>query len=292
MKNEQSTSLSIDTPNKDQLIKYTSILQNHDRLTVRINNKIIYCKPNSLELIWRLIDLIPEENILFSYYIDQEKHRVNQNDTKLKAIINLKEKANKIVGNLPEEAISIYNEALTKIDEIERNDNSNLTKQLNEEIKTQKKLIISNKAYVYTKLKRYNDAIEFDLMIISSLDHLFDKSYARIISNYIEQQEIIPAAHYLQEMKMKFSVDICDKYKSIFERLEQEEAESNRRLKTITRNSQKNQKNLKEKIHNELQLKQKQRRYEKKSSLWFNITTLVVSGLALCILYNYKSYYI
>lgn len=287
----EEINLSIDKSDINQLTKYSAILQKKAQLRIKFKTTILYCKTKSLELLWQLTDLIPEENILFSYSIDEEG-KEDQNAIKLKEIISLKEKANQIVLNSPEEAIIIYNDAISKIDNIEesnsKNKNDTKLKQFNSLIKEQKKLMISNKAVAYIKLKRYTNAIECDLMIITSLDHLFDKSYGRIISNYIELKQIDTAAHYVQEMKNIFPPDICDKYKPLFDRLKQEEEKANMRLKAIARNSQKNQKTLKDKLDNELQLKQKERKDEKNMSLLFNIGLFITSGLGLYLLNKYK----
>ena len=142
------------------------------------------------------------------------------------------------------------------------------------------------------KQKKYFSSIEIDKYIIENVDNKFDKSYARLISNYLSLDNISDAKYYSEQMKNLFNKEILDKYNDIFNRLKQKEEEKNSFLKTFYKKSKKNEnktiQTYKENLINESNQK-KQKNFWK---MVFHSTMFIGSGIALYILYKKRSNFI
>ena len=142
------------------------------------------------------------------------------------------------------------------------------------------------------KQKKYFSSIEIDKYIIENVDNKFDKSYARLISNYLSLDNISDAKYYSEQMKNLFNKEILDKYNDIFNRLKQKEEEKNSFLKTFYKKSKKNEnktiQNYKENLINESNQKKQQNFWK----MVFHSTMFIGSGIALYILYKKRNNFI
>lgn len=147
--------------------------------------------------------------------IKSEVHSINFAD-ELKFVKESKEKANKLINTKPDYAVEGYEKILKHIMELfnKVTDQSMFeTSPELKEIAEQEKLIMSNLALAYSKFGYYKKAIELDLTIIK-IDPKFDKSYARLITSYLHEQDLYQAHIYAQTLRM-FKADTVAKYENI-----------------------------------------------------------------------------
>lgn len=205
-----------------------------------------------------------------------------------------KEADSKIKGSLN---ISLfeYNEILNEIEKVEEEIESD--KKLDSKnrqtytarLTELKKFILSNKSHVFTKLRQIQEAITTDLYIISKIDPKFDKSYARLIQNYMQLDDLGKARYYADEMKVLFNEKIYkEKYGDIILQLEIQEDKSHANLKKFTLTSKKKEQ---EHINNE-NTKIKKRKSDRTWSILFSGLMMIASAGALIYLFKRRSKYI
>ena len=225
------------------------------------------------------------EYISFSNYI-KENNKINILDE----ILSLKEQGNAKIKEDIDEAIKIYDKAIKIIYDYE--DNPNKDTNILKQVVNQKKLILSNKSQMLLKQKKYFPSIEIDKYIIENVDNKFDKSYARLISNYLSIDDLSDAIYYADQMKNLFNKEIMDKYSDIINRLNEKEEQKNLFLKNFYKKSKKKEnkiiQNYKENLINE-EIKKKRNNFW---SIMFHTTMFLGSGIALYILYKKRKNFI
>jgi hypothetical protein len=225
------------------------------------------------------------EYISFSNYI-KENNKINILDE----ILSLKEQGNAKIKEDIDEAIKLYDKAIKIIYDYE--DNPNKDTNILKQVVNQKKLILSNKSQMLLKQKKYFPSIEIDKYIIENVDNKFDKSYARLISNYLSLDDLSDAKYYAEQMKHLFNKEIVDKYSDIINRLNEKEEQKNIFLKNFYKKSKKKEnkiiQNYKENLVNETMKKKRNNFW----SIMFHTTMFLGSGIALYILYKKRKNFI
>ena len=211
-----------------------NIFQKIKSIFIKFNNdKKIKLRKIDISKIFNLYEI--KEKEIINYILFPKYKKINILDE----ILSLKEQGNLKIKENIDEAIKKYDEAIKIIYDYEDSEkkDSNILKQ----VIYQKKLILSNKSQMLLKQKKYFSSIEIDKYIIENVDNKFDKSYARLISNYLSLDNISDAKYYSEQMKNLFNKEILDKYNDIFNRLKQKEEEKNSFLKTFYKKSKKNE---------------------------------------------------
>jgi hypothetical protein len=262
-----------------------NIFQKIKSIFIKFNNdKKIKLRIIDISKIFNLYEI--KEKEIINYILFPKYKKINILDE----ILSLKEQGNLKIKENIDEAIKKYDEAIKIIYDYEDSEkkDSNILKQ----VIYQKKLILSNKSQMLLKQKKYFSSIEIDKYIIENVDNKFDKSYARLISNYLSLDNISDAKYYSEQMKNLFNKEILDKYNDIFNRLKQKEEEKNSFLKTFYKKSKKNEnktiQNYKENLINESNQKKQQNFWK----MVFHSTMFIGSGIALYILYKKRSNFI
>ena len=88
-----------------------------------------------------------------------------------------------------------------------------------EELLTLYKQIMSNLSLCYTKTEKYQESIDLDLKIIS-IDQNYDKSYGRLLKNYLKINKREQAI-YFGEILSKFHDETKEKYKEELTKLDE-----------------------------------------------------------------------
>ena len=142
------------------------------------------------------------------------------------------------------------------------------------------------------KQQKYVPSIEIDKYIIENVDNKFDKSYARLISNYLSIDDLSDAKYYADQMKNLFNKEITDKYSDIINRLNEKEEQKNIFLKNFYKKSKKKEnkiiQNYKENLVNETMKKKRNNFW----SMMFHTTMFFGSGIALYFLYKNRKNFI
>ena len=262
-----------------------NIFQKIKSIFIKFNNdKKIKLRIIDISKIFNLYEI--KEKEIINYILFPKYKKINILDE----ILSLKEQGNLKIKENIDEAIKKYDEAIKIIYDYEDSEkkDSNILKQ----VIYQKKLILSNKSQMLLKQKKYFSSIEIDKYIIENVDNKFDKSYARLISNYLSLDNISDAKYYSEQMKNLFNKEILDKYNDIFNRLKQKEEEKNSFLKTFYKKSKKNEnktiQTYKENLINESNQKKQQNFWK----MVFHSTMFIGSGIALYILYKKRNNFI
>lgn len=262
-----------------------NIFQKIKSIFIKFNNdKKIKLRKIDISKIFNLYEI--KEKEIINYILFPKYKKINILDE----ILSLKEQGNLKIKENIDEAIKKYDEAIKIIYDYEDSEKKDLN--ILKQVIYQKKLILSNKSQMLLKQKKYFSSIEIDKYIIENVDNKFDKSYARLISNYLSLDNISDAKYYSEQMKNLFNKEILDKYNDIFNRLKQKEEEKNSFLKTFYKKSKKNEnktiQTYKENLINESNQK-KQKNFWK---MVFHSTMFIGSGIALYILYKKRSNFI
>lgn len=161
-------------------------------------------------------------------------------EEQLQTILNYKKEGNNFISsNQYEEALKVYKKLAEAIE--------NLFKSVNEsseaenfkktdtfkEINNQYKLIISNTALCLSKLGNLKDSVKCDIKIFQKLDRNFDKSYARLINNYLDLGNFTMANYFGSLMRHNFDTNTNKKYSDILQRLEKERGKHQKDLGQI-----------------------------------------------------------
>ena len=272
---------------------------NNDELTEKIFQKTKTCNikfpNNDLNIKLRKDDISKifnlnntndiNEYISYSNYI-KENNKINILDE----ILSLKEQGNAKIKEDIDEAIKLYDKAIKIIYDYE--DNPKKDTNILQQVVNLKKLILSNKSQMLLKQKKYVPSIEIDKYIIENVDNKFDKSYARLISNYLSLDDLSDAKYYAEQMKHLFNKEIVDKYSDIINRLNEKEEQKNIFLKNFYKKSKKKEnkiiQNYKENLVNETMKKKRNNFW----SMMFHTTMFFGSGIALYFLYKNRKNFI
>ena len=262
-----------------------NIFQKIKSIFIKFNNdKKIKLRIIDISKIFNLYEI--KEKEIINYILFPKYKKINILDE----ILSLKEQGNLKIKENIDEAIKKYDEAIKIIYDYEDSEKKDLN--ILKQVIYQKKLILSNKSQMLLKQKKYFSSIEIDKYIIENVDNKFDKSYARLISNYLSLDNISDAKYYSEQMKNLFNKEILDKYNDIFNRLKQKEEEKNSFLKTFYKKSKKNEnktiQNYKENLINESNQKKQQNFWK----MVFHSTMFIGSGIALYILYKKRNNFI
>jgi two-component SAPR family response regulator len=141
----------------------------------------------------------------------------NTIEEKLKVVLDIKNKANEALlkGDM-DESVTQYQNLLTLIEDFLA-ENKDVTKDNTVkmgELLNQKKLIMSNLALAYNKLKKYQESADLDQKVIL-MDPLFDKSYARIIMSFLAMGKKENALYYRNIMVNTFQQSVLDKHPEV-----------------------------------------------------------------------------
>jgi len=151
----------------------------------------------------------------------------NSESTSEAKIINMQEelnyikkekaKINSIINDKTELAIENYSKLLVEIDKIFVTIKDNfLQDPLVEDIINEKKLILSNLALAYTKIRRWRESIDIDEEILRS-DSKFIKSYARLIRSHVSLENFHQAQGYASQLRSNFTKENVAQYADILE---------------------------------------------------------------------------
>jgi len=221
-----------------------------------------------------------------------------ENSSILSEILEFKKQGNEhIKTNNPLKAIEFYDKAISKINEFlaeneNENENEINTDDLKTKIKLQYKLILSNKSQSLFKLNKINESIEIDKFIIENLDNKFDKSYARLINNYLILDQIETALKYKEQLKNIFSQEVILKYNDILENLEKKEKEKNENMMNFMKKSKKNENKKINEFENNQQISRRYKKLFNYMSMFFSGVLFVSSGYALYLLYSNRKKFI
>ena len=250
---------------EDKLFKYTNIISKKNKFNVKMNNNNLYIHISSKSLITIIQkgELSTEEHILFSYYLSNEfKH--------LQFIALLQERKRKADSFLHIDnqlALSLYDNILDMLNQFK---NIPLNAETMKKIIQLKRSILSNKSEIHYLNKEYKKSLDIDQSIITELDEQFAQSYGRIITIYLDNNDIDKANEYFEKMKMKIPKQIIDtQYKAIIERMGMYN-------KSVCK--------YKEKIIVD-DMNESKRDYW---SLFVNGVLLITSGITITLLYRYK----
>ena len=250
---------------EDKLFKYTNIISKKNKFNVKMNNNnlCIHISSKSLITIIQKGELSKEEHILFSYYLSNEfKH--------LQFIALLQERKRKADSFLHIDnqlALSLYDNILDMLNQFK---NIPLNAETMKKIIQLKRSILSNKSEIHYLNKEYKKSLDIDQSIITELDEQFAQSYGRIITIYLDNNDIDKANEYFKKMKMKIPKQIIDtQYKAIIERMGMYN-------KSVCK--------YKEKIIVD-DMNESKRDYW---SLFVNGVLLITSGITITLLYRYK----
>ena len=223
-----------------------------------------------------------------------------ENSSILSEILELKKQGNEnIKTNNPLKAIEFYDKAISKINEfLSKDENENdeeneiNTEDLKSKINLQYKLILSNKSQSLFKLNKINESIEIDKFIIENLDNKFDKSYARLINNYIILDQIEIALKYKEQLKNLFNQEVILKYNDILENLDKKEKEKNENMMKFMKKSKKNENKKINEFENKQQISRRYKKLFNYMSMFFSGVLFVSSGYALYLLYSNRKKFI
>lgn len=177
-----------------------------------------------------------ENNIMNNSESTYEIKPVDYNKV-LEKIMSEKKEANKMFSNSEYiEAIEMYRVILYDIENHlnKFSENEVVNSSVLREIFEQKKLIYSNLALCYMKRRMYKEAIDLDFFILG-LDRKFEKSYVRLISCYIELDNLERANFYGNLMKDIFGDGIVSKHSNIFENLKEMNNKADHNLKAFSK---------------------------------------------------------
>ena len=131
----------------------------------------------------------------------------------LNNILQLKNDANNLTKEKKwNEAENAYKNIISKIDEIPN-------EKINDEILNQKKLIMSNLSMVLVKQKKIKESKKIDIKIITKLDKNFSKSYARLVLNYLDENNFSCARYHYNLMKTNCKNDM-NKFPELIEKMD------------------------------------------------------------------------
>ena len=262
-----------------------NIFQKIKSIFIKFNNdKKIKLRKIDISKIFNLYEI--KEKEIINYILFPKYKKINILDE----ILSLKEQGNLKIKENIDEAIKKYDEAIKIIYDYEDSEKKDLN--ILKQVIYQKKLILSNKSQMLLKQKKYFSSIEIDKYIIENVDNKFDKSYARLISNYLSLDDLSDAKYYAEQMKNLFNKEITDKYSDIINRLNEKEEQKNLFLKNFYKKSKKKEnkiiQNYKENLINE-EIKKKRNNFW---SIMFHTTMFLGSGIALYILYKKRKNFI
>ena len=136
----------------------------------------------------------------------------------------LKTEGNNLIKSDLEKSIEKYEEAYKISSELipKAYKEKDYNKEQCLEIILLNKQIMSNLALSYQKKGEYEKSINLDLKIIAA-DPNYDKSYARLFTNYMNINKPQNAVHFGGLLKNKFSDETKEKYNDLFPKIEEEE---------------------------------------------------------------------
>ena len=117
------------------------------------------------------------------------------------------------------------------------------------------------------KQQKYVPSIEIDKYIIENVDNKFDKSYARLISNYLSLDDLSDAKYYAEQMKNLF-------------------------LKNFYKKSKKTENKIIQNYKENLEIEAIQKKRNNFWSMMFHTTMFLGSGIALYFLYKNRKHFI
>jgi hypothetical protein len=133
----------------------------------------------------------------------------------LNTILELKNNANNLTKEGKwNEAENSYKEIINKINELEN-------EKLTSDILNQKKLILSNLSMVLVKQNKIKESKKKDIEIITKLDKNFSKSYARLVLNYLKEDNFACARYHYLIMK-KNCKDEMNKFPDLVNEMEKQ----------------------------------------------------------------------
>ena len=255
---------TIERIEENKLFKYTDIISKKNEFNVKFNlSQCIKLSSKSLITIMQNGQLSKEEHILFSYYLSNEFRQVHF----ISLLQEKKRKADSFRNIDNKAALSLYDNILYMLNQCK---NISFNVENMEKIRQLKLSILSNKSEIYYLNKEYKQSLGIDKYIITEVDEHYPQSYGRIITIYLENNDINKAKEYFEKMKMKISKNIIEtQYKNIKER-----------MCMYTQSISKYREKI---IVNEIE--ESERDYW---SLLVNGVLLITSGITMTLLYKYK----
>ena len=262
-----------------------NIFQKIKSIFIKFNNdKKIKLRKIDISKIFNLYEI--KEKEIINYILFPKYKKINILDE----ILSLKEQGNLKIKENIDEAIKKYDEAIKIIYDYEDSEKKDLN--ILKQVIYQKKLILSNKSQMLLKQKKYVPSIEIDKYIIENVDNKFDKSYARLISNYLSLDDLSDAKYYAEQMKHLFNKEIVDKYSDIINRLNEKEEQKNIFLKNFYKKSKKTENKIIQNYKENLEIEAIQKKRNNFWSMMFHTTMFLGSGIALYFLYKNRKHFI
>jgi tetratricopeptide (TPR) repeat protein len=184
----------------------------------------------------------------------------NQNETNLKemiqkaketllSVVDLKNRANEFFKLNDYDTAIDFNEKAKEI--IKKEILEQLVKEelrkdpevvnLIKDVNAQNLVIHSNLALFYKNKGKIHESVEHDLKVINNFDPLFDKSYFRLIINYIALNKIENAVYHYQQMKRIFDeATMTSKYDKLFKDLLANNEKFKKALEAMTKEKRSN----------------------------------------------------
>jgi hypothetical protein len=176
-----------------------------------------YCVTNA-DFCKNLVSKI-EKEVICNSESTSEARIVNLQE-ELKYIKSEKSKINSIINDKTELAIEKYSKLLGEIDRLFLTiKDYYLTDPIVQDISNEKKLIMSNLALAYAKIRRWKESIDIDEEILRA-DNKFIKSYARLIRSHVNLENFHQAQTYTNYLKSNFGKDSLAQYADIIEDFE------------------------------------------------------------------------
>ena len=138
---------------------------------------------------------------------------MNHSAISVSEIKALKEEANKqFKAGQYSQAESQYYDILMKIDDSDTR----------EDIVNENKIIYSNLAVVLRKQNKKTQAMKMDIHIIKKIDKTFTKSYARLIKDYLDNDNFTLGRYYYSLMKTFCKKEEFVNFSDLIQRIENE----------------------------------------------------------------------
>lgn len=159
---------------------------------------------------------------------EENKALIEELKVELERFINIKKEANAIFkSKLFSEASEKYDSGFVQIEEVlskyeNKHFNNAEINDLITKIKAERVFLLSNKAMCLHNQGNFKDCFNVDMEIINKYDPNWDKSYGRIITSCLRQNNLMLANQYAAIFQMKFNPTTLEKYEPIFRELEEE----------------------------------------------------------------------
>ncbi len=179
--------------------------------------KVHNYNPNNADFCKKLFDKM-EHTVLITSESTKEAKLINTL-TELNFVKEEKKKINSMINDRPDAAIEGYMRLLGEVERIFKLINDYRISDNNvAELENERKLILSNTAFGYTKIGAWREAIKLDEDIVK-IDPKFHKSYARLVKSHTSIENFREAKLFADELTTRFPNEVKN-YHNIIEDFE------------------------------------------------------------------------